>query len=139
MIYFALAVGSLTVKIGYTSGRPEDRLAALSTGCPHDLVLLDSSFGDAKREAELHECFASLHHKGEWFRLDGELLEHMTGRILSHVTSADFPAEGRPASLNLQLLTILAEELGRAGEVAGWLLRGVGERENYKIITREGA
>lgn len=128
MIYFALAVGSRTVKIGHTSGRAEDRLAALSTGCPHDLVLLDSCWGDAKQEAELHDIYGDLHHKGEWFRLEGTLLEHMTGRVLSRITTADFPEQGRPSSINLQLLDILAEELGKGDEVAGWLWRAAGER-----------
>lgn len=57
------------VKIGYT-GNLAQRLRAL----PHD-ELLGTIPGDESTEWDLHERFAHLRIKGEWFRAEPELLE----------------------------------------------------------------
>lgn len=73
MIYFIEAVGANAVKIGFTEQKPEDRLAALQTGCPHPLRLMGVMDGDVAEERRLHARFKRLRTTGEWFKLDDEL------------------------------------------------------------------
>jgi hypothetical protein len=64
------------VKIGFAKN-VKKRLAALSTTSPVPLVLLASHRGSQKKEREIHRLFAEYRLTGEWFRLDGELKEHI--------------------------------------------------------------
>lgn len=73
MIYFVVAPNSRSVKIGYTGGDPEKRLAQLQTGCPERLALLGAVDGGVDRERELHQRFALQRLTGEWFRMDDAL------------------------------------------------------------------
>lgn len=115
MIYFALAIGSRTVKIGHTTGRSKDRLAALSTGCPHDLVLLHAEFGDPQRESALHKQFEGLAVRGEWFRLEGELLEFVVTRLIETLHPWDFEPHAREDPACVESLNLIAEEAGSGG------------------------
>lgn len=65
--YVIGAEGSPLVKIGRTTGRPEQRLAALQTGQPSTLSLLWHCEGD--HETALHRKFAAHRVRGEWFDL----------------------------------------------------------------------
>jgi hypothetical protein len=62
------------VKIGYTVGHPNGRLAGLQTGCPFKLAVYGFTPGDFSLERALHETFASLRQHGEWFDMEGKLL-----------------------------------------------------------------
>lgn len=62
------------VKIGFTSGNPEARLANMQTGSPERLRVLAYVQADKSLEGMLHEAFAPLRLHGEWFALDGKLL-----------------------------------------------------------------
>lgn len=68
------------VKIGSTSGPIKKRLKALSTAHHSELVLL-GAIEDAPGNLELilHERFASLRVRGEWFRYEGALAEWGAG------------------------------------------------------------
>lgn len=121
MIYFALAVGTGTVKIGHTDGEPQDRLAALATGCPHDLVLLHTQFGDTADEAALHRQFDAQRVRGEWFRLEGPLTDYLADAIIAALPLIDRWNERpwvKPAGL--VALTALAVELGRQSGDTLW-------------------
>jgi hypothetical protein len=72
-VYFIEAVGTGTVKIGYTEGDPEDRLKQLQTGCPNQLRVAAWMAGRQEDEAELHKLFARHRVNGEWFNLSPEL------------------------------------------------------------------
>lgn len=74
MIYFIQDSGTLFIKIGFTDSDPMDRLKALQTGCPSQLVLLWSCDGDISAEGSLHCRFADARDRGEWFRPVPELL-----------------------------------------------------------------
>ena len=59
-------------KIGFTRGKPENRLKALETGNPNEMELFkvfDTKF-DTKMETALHNKFKYNRIKNEWFRLD---------------------------------------------------------------------
>jgi hypothetical protein len=75
MIYFAMAEGTDLVKIGFTDGPVEKRLAQLQTGCPNKLILLsDNNRGGEEQERELHEELKADRVTGEWFRLSPRVL-----------------------------------------------------------------
>lgn len=63
------------VKIGFTLGPPEQRLALLQVGNPNELRLLGLIRGTVQNERELHKRFRNHHIRGEWFRCDESVLE----------------------------------------------------------------
>lgn len=65
VVYFAQCRDA--VKIGYTAGSPEARIAALQTGCPWPIWLLGSVPSPPTGEVLLHNAFASHRLRGEWF------------------------------------------------------------------------
>lgn len=74
-IYFIGHGGSKTMKVGYTSGNPHMRMAALQTGSPDKLYMMGWIAGTLDEERELHRRFAHLRVSGEWFRFEAELEE----------------------------------------------------------------
>ena len=74
-VYFIACVPLVAVKIGYTRQGTYNRLAALQTGCPAPLKVYGRFPGTYDDERRLHEAFASLRIHGEWFRLEGKLLD----------------------------------------------------------------
>lgn len=72
------------IKIGY-SETPLSRASSMQTGNPHELELMAVIPGDTGLEAYLHERFADLWVRGEWFEYTG-LLE-----IFVNVCQSVFP------------------------------------------------
>ena len=62
------------VKIGVSSD-PLKQLRNLRIGNPFELELLNHIPGNEALESALHEKFADLHHRYEWFHFRGELRE----------------------------------------------------------------
>jgi hypothetical protein len=62
------------VKIGYAND-VRYRLRTLRLANPHEITLIGSARGGKAAEAELHRRFATYHHRGEWFRIEGTLRE----------------------------------------------------------------
>jgi hypothetical protein len=60
------------VKIGRTHSI-KTRLKELRTGCPLELQVLKTCRGGVSLEKELHDTLSAHHHRGEWFRLEGDL------------------------------------------------------------------
>lgn len=75
-IYF-VSDNSETVKIGF-SKNPWARLSDLRVSRP-GLQLLGSVQGTLYDEKNMHKQYDSFRLQGEWFRLDGELLEFLSG------------------------------------------------------------
>lgn len=73
MIYFAQAGEGAPVKIGYAAN-PTKRLTELQTAHYEVIRMLLVIDGDERHEAFLHEKFAALRLRGEWFRPASELL-----------------------------------------------------------------
>lgn len=59
------------VKIGRTHN-VKQRLRKFQEGNPNEVILLATCDLD---ENDLHQQFSHLHHRGEWFKLNDELLE----------------------------------------------------------------
>lgn len=66
-----------TIKIGYTKSIA-DRIKTLQTASPIPLTLLATLRGDRKLESYFHTRFASYRLEGEWFSLEGTLLDYLT-------------------------------------------------------------
>ena len=76
-IYYIGCHETKRVKIGFTHGRPIDRLAQLQTGSPTPLALMAVEGGDRDKERRLHEEFRNHRVHGEWFALSDELVSRM--------------------------------------------------------------
>jgi hypothetical protein len=64
------------VKIGFVRGGEEtikNRIATLQAGNPFDLRLVHKLPGGKPLEQALHGMFATYLHRGEWFKVDGDL------------------------------------------------------------------
>ena len=78
MIYFVEAVGADRIKIGFTDGEPEKRLAALATSSPFPMRLLCLIPGAVQSERDLHEAFADSRRNREWFAATPSLRAFIT-------------------------------------------------------------
>jgi hypothetical protein len=65
------------IKIGVTSGRPRDRLKTLQCGNPEELRGIAAWRAMPGEEKYLHETFAYVRIRGEWFRPVPELVDHV--------------------------------------------------------------
>lgn len=66
-IYFITSEPDEYVKIGWAMHSPHRRMRELQTGCPEALRLMAYAPGSREEERRLHETFAELHYRGEWF------------------------------------------------------------------------
>jgi hypothetical protein len=73
-VYFIRAGAAGPIKIGY-SATPVDRLSTLQTATHEALTLLAHVAGDVDDERRLHDRFAHLRQRGEWFRAEQDLLD----------------------------------------------------------------
>lgn len=73
-VYFVRSEKTHAIKIGYTSGRIEDRLSALQTAHPYKLEAIAALSGSREYEKALHARFANLRLEGEWFEPHPDLL-----------------------------------------------------------------
>lgn len=78
-VYFIQAGDNGAIKIGVTAGNPLVRMAALQTGCPDTLRLVGYTQGSAQDESDLHQRFAHLRQRGEWFAAEPDLLAFIDG------------------------------------------------------------
>lgn len=80
-IYFAEAVGTGRIKIGWTKKDPEVRLYGMRTDCPFAVRLLGTIRGTLQDERALHEQFAAtrVDPSKEWFFASEELLKMALG------------------------------------------------------------
>jgi hypothetical protein len=89
-VYFLEAPEVNRIKIG-CAGDPESRAAQISTACPVDVSLLGYIEGDFAREAELHQIFAHLRKRGEWFEGSDELRHEIALAVLVEAWNAAGP------------------------------------------------
>jgi len=74
-VYFIQADEDGPIKIGFTAGDPQSRLAQLQTGNPVALKLLGAIRGDTAKERELHAALAEWRLQGEWFKPHATVLD----------------------------------------------------------------
>ena len=78
---YVIAAGEF-VKIGFTDGKPQDRLRMLQTGSPMKLSVVAQMSGTMREERALHRRFAAQRAEGEWFRREGAVAEWIKGGCL---------------------------------------------------------
>ncbi|HEV2557371.1 MAG TPA: GIY-YIG nuclease family protein [Microvirga sp.] len=88
-VYFIRCEGF--VKIGRAFS-PSARLRDFQVGSPFPLELLATEPGDDRREFALHHRFAEYRVRGEWFRLEGALLDYISG--IREAESQENPTNG---------------------------------------------
>ena len=82
-VYFIEAIGFDRVKIGWTTKPAQERVKALKTSSPCDLVLLGTMPAkDQLAEKLVHERFSSIRIVGEWFEKTTELLAFVECPVL---------------------------------------------------------
>ncbi len=88
-VYFIREGQDGPIKIGTTQGSPHTRQRAMQTGNSSDLVLLAAIPGDVALEKRLHERFAAVRMRGEWFEATAELLAFVEGLLFTHPLPKD--------------------------------------------------
>lgn len=79
-VYFIVCIEQNTVKIG-SSKNPKARMAQLQTSHASPLSLAFTTPGGQEEERRLHDKYKAHRLKGEWFRLEGELLQFVQSKI----------------------------------------------------------
>jgi hypothetical protein len=74
-VYFITMEPDQYVKIGWALRNPWSRMRELQTGCPEALRMMAAAPGTRDEERRLHETFAELHYRGEWFIMDHKLYD----------------------------------------------------------------
>lgn len=77
-VYFVLNKATNLIKIGLASD-VKNRLIAIRVNSGCEIELLATEQGGIDRERALHERFAALLVRGEWFRDDPSLREYIAG------------------------------------------------------------
>lgn len=77
VIYFARC--GEYIKIGFTRGKPKQRLKGLSTANPLPVELVATTSGGQELERELHQRFSEFHTSGEWFVFSDQIRDYIAG------------------------------------------------------------
>lgn len=85
-VYFVEAEGFNSIKIGWTAGPPKMRLDMLQTGCPAPLRILAAIPGTEAKEQAIHDKFAHIRQRGEWFEATTELRDYIKNLSEKHTT-----------------------------------------------------
>lgn len=83
-VYFITTYGEdcpARCKIGFTSGRPNDRLNSLQCGSPIKLKFYCAFVGTMDTERDLHNIFREYRIHGEWFSVEGRLLSFLSSLV----------------------------------------------------------
>lgn len=78
VVYFAMCADAMAVKIGY-SCQPRARLRQLQLACPLPIGFIGTFRGSRELERALHERLSESRLRGEWFRLNGAVLDACDG------------------------------------------------------------
>jgi hypothetical protein len=79
VIYFIKIGHTAKLRYGTTDSNAYDRFASIQSACPLELEKLAVCDGDLADERALHERFAHLLIRGEWFRFTQEIRDHIAG------------------------------------------------------------
>lgn len=77
-IYFVIV--HKYIKIGFAKNDLESRLNQIQTGCPYPMYLVGTCRAHHAVEKQMHQKFAHLRVRGEWFYLSKELGEYIAER-----------------------------------------------------------
>jgi hypothetical protein len=87
-VYFIICMDAERCKIGFTKGDVHKRLKSLQTGSASELILIAKHPGTPETERALHDKFAHLRLRGEWFDLTDELRAYLVSALwaMSEIT-----------------------------------------------------
>ena len=97
-VYYALAPDLDLVKIGFAE-RPKKRFSKIQSDSPVRIVLVAVEDGDEATEAARHQQFAAFRQRGEWFRNEGALRDHVTA--LPPIPAKEPSMNGRLVALGM--------------------------------------
>jgi hypothetical protein len=80
-VYFIICMDAPRCKIGFTKGDVYKRLKSLQTGSSSELILIAKHPGTPETERAVHEKFAHLRLRGEWFDLTDELRAYLVATL----------------------------------------------------------
>jgi ribosome-associated translation inhibitor RaiA len=86
--YFILDEESKAVKIGWATN-PYQRLEALQTSNPHQLVFLLIIKGSKELETQLHKLFSEDKIRGEWFHYSKNIKEYIASKLSDNINFDD--------------------------------------------------
>ena len=95
-VYFIQHGKGGDIKIGTTTSNPHVRMARLQTGTPIELKLLVAAPGGPSEEQAMHQRFAALHVRGEWFRAEASLLGFIEGLLWAYRDQQPEPEPEQP-------------------------------------------
>jgi len=73
-VYAVIPEEGHLLKIGYTGGTVDKRLAEMQSGSPSELRKLVDIPGTLHLEHVIHRLLWAWHHRGEWFRYEGDVV-----------------------------------------------------------------
>jgi DNA-binding XRE family transcriptional regulator len=97
-VYYIAAPETGLVKIGFAND-PEKRLGKIRVDSPSLIVLLAFENGGKDKEAARHNQFAHLRARGEWFKLEADLVEHIACLPAYIASRKRHPAKFREGAL----------------------------------------
>ncbi len=83
-VYYVRSPASGLVKIGFAADARQ-RFSKIQSDCPDTLVLVAVEDGDMETESARHAQFAEFRARGEWFRDEGALRDHVDA-LPGHIT-----------------------------------------------------
>lgn len=119
-VYFVGAPALARCKIGCSQG-PEERVKTLMAWSPCDLELWATLPGRFELEKRFHSRFVHLHERGEWFRINDELMATVaairdgTFRVDALPPAKALPRYRRPAAPSLNVARGLVAAVTRMG------------------------
>lgn len=69
--------GPIKIGLTHTENNLQSRLSQCQVSNPRKLTLLAVEPGDAQREKDLHKQFSKYHIRGEWFKANKKLKQHI--------------------------------------------------------------
>jgi DNA-binding transcriptional ArsR family regulator len=136
-VYFIRELVSGHVKIGWTSGRPQSRLRTLQVAHPHDLVLLGYIPGDKATERALHEKYAHLRLRGEWFRYDDDLRALVESQPVPGLAKYDRrPLRFDPTPMRMAIVAYLRDHPSRTAAMIASDVPGITRGTVYTTLNR---
>lgn len=88
------------LKIGF-SGAPDQRLRDLQAASPRELRIMAKFHGKMSDEQALHQKFGHLRLRGEWFKDNGEIAEHIESLAAKKPDHPDFDFDPKKYSFPL--------------------------------------
>jgi hypothetical protein len=121
VIYVVQATIGGPVKIGTTTGMSvKSRLAGLQTGCPWPLVVIHTEPGGSREERLLHLRFERHRLHGEWFAVEGDVLEWLRPsiQVLTTVEPVGPPLLGPLSEKYERIMRAIGRDWRSTGDVA---------------------